>query len=286
MNLTGATVNFVMRAITAASPAVNKAATIVNPTAPAKVSYTPVAADVQYAGQYMASWLVTFANGSVQTFPTVGYLEVTIEEDLVTPGGSRIVGLGEVKDHLRIPATDRTRDGRLVQLIDGLAPVVEYICGPIRQTIYQNETYDGGSWFISLMHRPALEVHSVTEYRGPIPYPLTQIPTPDLGTIYSYMFEPPGRIVRRTVGGGMTPFPPGADQIFVTYTAGYANTPPEVREGTLELIRFHFTNTELGSGMNRRPANEDTIGAEILGFLVPNYVRELLQPRRRHISVA
>jgi hypothetical protein len=281
-NLAGATVKFVMRALTATSTAVNAAATITSNTNPATVSYTFTAQDTAVAGQYVASWLVTFSGGATMTFPTEGYLELLVEENLTTPGGARLVSLGEVKDHLRFSDNNRTRDARLMKMIDAVAPVVENITGPIIQHVYQNETYDGGSWFIALRHRPVLSVSEVTEYRGPIAYPLTQVSTPRDGTIYSYMFEPPGRIVRRTVGGGITPFPPGADQVFVTYMAGYTSTPANVREGVLELIRINYDQTEQPG-----PANDqDRFGATILGFFVPNRVRELLSPNKRHPILA
>ena len=286
VNLTGATVKFVMRALTAVSPTTNLAATITD-AVNGKVSYTPTATDTATAGTYMVQWHITSSGGVLSTYPTDGYQELIIEENLTTPGGARLVSLFDVKDHLRIPSTDRTRDARLVRMIDAIAPVVEGITGPMLQRIYQNETYDGGAWFISLKHRPVVSVASVVEYRGPIPYTLTQVPTPDLGTIYSYMFEPPGRIVRRTVGGGITPFPPGADAVFVTYTAGWVTIPNNVREGALELIRINFQQTELGG----RPAwgtdVADTMaGQQMLGFYVPNRVKELLAANRRHPSLA
>jgi hypothetical protein len=290
VNITGATVTFVMRAITATGPAVNAAATIVSGPA-GTVSYTFTANDTAVAGPYAGEFHVTFGDGTKQTFPGDGYLEILVEEDLVTPGGARLVTLYEVRDHLRLQTTDRSRDARLVQMIDAVAPVVENISGPVLQRIYQNETYDGGNGFISLRHRPVLEVHSVVEFRGSIRYELTQVPTPDLGTTYSYMFEPPGRIVRRTVGGGMTSFPPGADQVFVTYTAGRATVPPNIREGTLELIRVNFQQTEQGGRPQLGAAggmSMDEIGggAQMLGFFVPNRVKELLAPSGRHPSVA
>ena len=132
-----------------------------------------------------------------------------------------------------------------------------------------------------------LTVNSVTEYRGPIPYPLQQVPTPDLGTIYSYMFEPPGRIVRRTVGGGMTAFPNGADSVFVTYTAGYAQVPANVTQAACELARVHFQTTQQGRPRpGQSMVDDDEPGREIMGFFVPNRVRELLEPNERHPSIA
>ncbi len=289
VNLTGATVTFVSRSLQAANTTTNAAATIVAPTA-GTVSYTPTAYDTAVAGRYMVEWHYTLAGGATGTYPVDGYQELTVEENLTTPGGQYLVSLNEVKDHLRIANSDHSHDYRLREMIYSAGPIVEGITGPILQRKYENETYDGGVWFISLMHRPVLSVESVVEYRGPIAYNLTQVPTPDLGTIYSYMFEPPGRIVRRTVGGGSTPFPPGADAVFVSYTAGMQTVPANVVEATKELIRVNFQRTDVGG----RPAfnggvsyggEDDVPTAPAMGFLVPGRVREMLEPNRRHPSV-
>lgn len=287
VNLTGGTVKFVMRALTGMAPVTNLAATLVTPSA-GTVSYTPTTADTALAGQYMVEWHYTLAGGTTGTWPVDGWQEASIEDDLTTPGGAMLVGLGETKDHLRIGPTDRTHDYRLRAMIQASGPVIEFLTGPILQRQVQNETYDGGGYFISLRQRPVISVQSVIEYRGPIPYDLAQVPTPDKGTIYSYMFTPPGRIVRRSVGGGMTSFPPGADQVFVTYTAGFVTVPFNVREATLELIRTNFQRTEQG----RHPAfggsadaMDDTSGP-MAGFFIPERVRELLDANRRHPSVA
>jgi hypothetical protein len=286
VDLTGASVKFVARALTAVAPTINATATIVSAAA-GTVSYTPTATDTATAGMYMVEWHITAAGGVLSTFPTDGWQNLWIEEDLVSPGGAMLVSVPEVKDHLRIPATDRSHDARLRAMINALTPVIEGITGPIVQRVYQNETYDGGNFFIALRHRPVISVQSVIEYRGPIAYVLTQVPTPDLGTIYSYMFEPPGRLVRRTVGGGITPFPAGADQVFVTYTAGFQTVPYNVREAALELVRVNYQQTEQG-GRPQWGTDEsvEPIAGPMLGFFIPNRVRELLSPSKRHPSVA
>lgn len=286
-DLTGGSVTFVARLLTATSPSINATATIVTPATGA-VSYTPTAADTAVAGQYMVEWHYTTSGGAKGTYPADGWQELLVEEDLITPGGARLVSLGDVKDHLRIPDTDHTHDARLLQMIDAVAPVVEHITGPILIRQYESERYDGGQPSISLRHRPVLSVENVVEYRGPIPYTLTQVPTPDLGSIYSYTFETGGRLVRRTVGGGITPFPPGLGQVYVSYTAGFTKTPENVREGTKELIRVNYQRSEQGIrlGLAGGDPGDETPAAMMLGFFVPPRVRELLGPNRRHVSVA
>lgn len=288
VNLTGASVQIVMRSQTGSQPKVSKTATIVSPIG-GTVSYSWTTQDTDTAGEYDVEWIVTYFGGAVQRFPTNGYVTVSIEEDLSTPGGARLVSLEELREHLRMSPTDVTFDARLLRLVDGITPAIEFVTGPILQRVYTNETYDGGSWFITLRHRPVMSVQSVVEYRGPVPYNLTQIPTPDLGQFYSYHFEPAGRITRRTAGGGLTPFPSGADQVVVTYVAGMATVPANVKETVLHEVGLHFQREELGGGAGGAfggPSSDmDVPQGPPVGFLLSGKARELLGPNRRHHSV-
>lgn len=286
-NLSGASVNFVMRSLTAIAPWTNLPATVVSAGA-GTVSYTFTATDTANAGMFMANWVVTFSGGAVMSWPTDGYIEINIEENLTTAGGQQLISLTEAKGYLNIPSSDRSRDTKLIQFIAELTPVVEAITGPILQRPV-SETYDGQGAFISLRNRPVISVNSVTEYRGPIPYPLTQVPTPDLGTIYSYMFETAGRIIRRTVGGGMTDFPRGLNSIYVVYTAGRPTVPANVTGAIKELLRIHFQDTQQGrprAGGGANFSEPDDPTQAIIGFFTSGRVRELLAPSRRHASVA
>lgn len=288
VNLTGGSVRFVARGLTAVGPAINAAATIVTP-ASGTVSYTLTATDTANAGSYLVEWHYTLSGGQTGTFPVDGYKELLVEEDLVTPTlVGRLVNLGDAKAHLNIASTDRSHDAEILRMLDGITPVVEFLTGPILQRRYVNETYDGGTSRIVLRHRPIVSVESVTEYRGPIAYGLQQIATPDEGTIYSYMWDPMGEIVRRTVGGGITSFPAGFRQVWVTYTAGYTSVPQNVRLGTLELLRVNYQQTQQGGRPQYGSGSgaDDLVGYSVLGFFVPNRVRELLAPSRRAPSIA
>ena len=291
VNLTTAsTVKFVMRSQTGTQPKVSANASIVTATT-GSVSYTWTSQDTDTAGRYDVEWLVTWASGAVQRFPIQGYQSISIEEDLSTPGGARLVSLEEIRDHLRMSPSDVQFDARLLRLLDGITPAIENVTGPILQRVYQDETYDGGNNFITVRHRPLVAVHSVVEYRGPIPYVLTQVPSPDLGTIYSYEFQPGGRITRRTVGGGVTSFPPGFDSVVITYTAGQSVVPGNVKEATLRMMDLHFQRQELGGGRAFGGGSGNMMDDELpkgppIGFFMPGVVRELLQPNRRHPSVA
>jgi hypothetical protein len=148
---------------------------------------------------------------------------------------------------------------------------------------------DGGSDRITLLHGPVAQVISVTEYLANVEYRLQQIPAgrPDLGTMWSYMFEKDRTIIRRAPGGGTQKFFGGTDSISVSYIAGLEAVPPNVTEAVCELVRVHFQATQQG---RPRPgggfgSDDDSINP-IMGFFVPNRVRELLVPNRRHPSIA
>lgn len=288
-NLNGATVQFVMRARSQNAPTTEATATITNNQSPATVQYTPTATDTATAGLFTAYWIVTFSGGQIQRFPTTGYNTVEIQENLET-ANQTVVELDDLKDYLNFQAADRTHDGELLRFLQGLTPVIESITGPILPVTYTSEQYDGGHWMIALRHRPVISVSDVIEYRGNIAYDLTQISHPSQGTIYSYEFEPPGRIVRRTVGGGWTPFPPGPEAVEVTYTAGRAVIPQNIRIGVLEAVREAYQQTQQAGrpafGGQGGGAEDFVANTPFIGQLVSARVREFLAPSRRYPSLA
>ena len=288
VNLSGCTVQFIMRSVTAVLPTTNAPATVVTP-ATGSVSYTFTATDTAQAQRAQGTWVVTNASGQVQQWPTDGYLDIAIEENLTSPGGQQLVSLGECKDYLNISTTDRSRDAKLLRFITQLTPVIEAITGDITQKVIANEMHDGGTTRISLLRHPVVSIQSVSEYLGPVEYRLNQIPTgrPDLGTLYSYMFEQDRSIVRRGPGGAVMPFFGGTDSVDVTYIAGLTSVPPNVTQAACELVRTHFQLTQQG---RPRPGgsqvDDDEPNRPIMGFMVSGRVRELLEPSRRHPSVA
>lgn len=287
-NLAGATVQFVMRSQTYSAATVNAPATVTNTQNPASLSYTFTAAQTAVAGLFSGVWVVTFSGGSQMTWPTDGYIDIWVEENLTSDTSQYLVSLADVKDHLNILATDRTHDQKLIRWVTAARPVVESITTTAIPRVF-DEYYDGGNYFIHLRHRPATVLLACSIYLGPVEYPLSIVQDPLHGSIYSCMLDPTGdRIVRRAPGGGVQPFPQMPDSVHAIYQAGPSTVPENVRMGTLEMIREHWVPTQQPGprgGPGYAVAEEETASRETVEFLVSPRVREWLSASRRHPSV-
>lgn len=296
-DLTGATVNFVMRALTATTPVVNAAASVLDASS-GMVQYTFTSAQTATPGLYSGVFTVVLPGGATYTYPNDGYLEISVQENIVSADGLELVSVADAKDYLNIPSSDRTRDAKVLRYIRACRPVIEAITGPIIPTLFE-EWHDGGQVYILLRRRPSfgygtnplLIVQAISEYNGPIEWPLALIASPDEGQLYSAMLEPQfGRVVRRTAGGGVQAFPNMPQSVHVWYTSGQSTIPDNVYEATLELLRVNFQQTQQGrpraGGAGFGGGDDSEPVRTPFGFFVPGRVRELLGTNRRHPSLA
>lgn len=82
IDLTGATVLFLMRNASTEAVKVNAAATVVSAAA-GTVSYAWASADTDTVGQYEAEWEITYtASGKKLTVPNSGFDRVLVYEDI------------------------------------------------------------------------------------------------------------------------------------------------------------------------------------------------------------
>jgi hypothetical protein len=81
VDLTGASVRFLMSDAQYGASKVNAPATIVTAAAGA-VAYDWQPGDLDTAGGFLAEFEVTFADGSIATFPSAGYVEIRVIGDL------------------------------------------------------------------------------------------------------------------------------------------------------------------------------------------------------------
>ena len=293
-NLAGAAVAFQVRSLSSAAVVALTGTTAVVTAASGIVSYTPSATDTATAGGYMAQWIVTFPGGTVQSWPTAGYLWVQVEPSL-TAEPQQLVSLPDVKEYLGMDRNQHDRDHELLTMIEGMRPQIEAITGPILPAIY-DEKYDGGQNLISLRNRPStgygtsplLTLIAASEFRGVTEFPLALVQNPTFGTIYSVELDPRlGTVTRRTAGGGTIAFMPGRNTVHLVYQAGQNQVPANVRLACLEIIRVNFrTTAPAGRG---RIAQEDAAIEAAAGkqaFSITPAARRMLAPTRRWPSFA
>lgn len=289
----GTTVAFAMRSLASASTVSVTGTVAITNAAAGVVAYTPSAADTATPGNYEASWIVTFSNGSQDTFPAAGYLWVEIQPSVASER-QQLVSLADVKEYLStVGLQQHDRDHELLTMIEGMRPQIEAITGPIMPTVY-DEWYDGGSTSITLRHRPStgygtdplLTLIGVSEYNGPIEWPLALVPSPDLGQTYSAMLNPQtGRVTRRTAGGGISGFPVGTDQVHIVYQAGQKSVPANVRQAALEIVRSNFRTVQAAGAGRTAQADVDDMAAHRT-FVIDETAMRMLNPTRKHPAFA
>jgi hypothetical protein len=292
--LTDATATLNLRALTSPAPLTLTGISAINNTI-AAFTFTPTPADTAQPGTYMATWTITTATGGKLTLPTDGYLWINVEQNLSTAGGQQLVSLPEVKEHLNITSANRYTDTKLLRWIAGVRPVIEMVTGPIVVQQF-DEWHDGGQLYIRLRHSPStgygaspvLTPIACSEYivGVPVEWALAIVGTPDQGQMYSCQFDVrTGRVIRRTAGGAVQPFPAGPNTVHVVYQAGQQTVPANVTEGTLELLRENYRETQaVGHGAQAQADVDDTGPPK--GYYISKHVRELLAPNRKHPAVA
>jgi hypothetical protein len=83
VNITGATgAVFTMMAGTSGTPKVNKAAMTIIDAPTGVVEYAWASGDTSTTGEFNVEVEVNWGGGETQTFPSVGYFTITIEDDL------------------------------------------------------------------------------------------------------------------------------------------------------------------------------------------------------------
>lgn len=283
-NLTGASVQFIMRSMVNKTVTTNAAATIVSPTA-GTVSYTPTATDTATAGQYEGVWLVTFAGGAQQSWPTDGYLDIWIEPNLTSDTNQYLLSLPDMKDHLNIQASNRANDQKLIRWVMAATSVIEHYTGPLVPKTY-DEWYDGGQYEIRFRHRPVLTLVAASMYLGPVEYAMAQVTEPQDGSIFSVMVDGARRLVRRGPGGSQLPFPGGLQSVHIVYTAGYTTVPENIRQGALEMLRENWVSSQTPggprTGAEALMGPDSELGHGPIPVVMSDNVRQWLAPQRRH----
>ncbi len=223
----------------------------VNQGPPATATYTP-----DMPGRWLIRWTST---GTVAAYTDI------VD---VWPADPRfIISLDDAKNALKWPATGPTASNAedLRLYVAAATPVIEDIVGTMApKTITQ--VANGFVFAIALWEQP-ISILSITEGGG--------IPVTDYVVDYQASLVTAGRIYapRR--------FMPGFQSVTITYTAGAAVIPPNVRLATRELVRHWWQIGQQGlRSMNgAMPITADAWTPS--GFAVPRRVIELCSASER-----
>lgn len=194
----------------------------------------------------------------------------------VRSSGARLLSLQEAKKYLNKDLIITTDDEEILDLVDTSTTLIEEIVGAIvPRTV--TEVHCGGHRSIFLRQR-ARAITSVVEAQDVgVVVPLTaQVPGVSAPND-AYLFDADTNAIRRTMAGSPLLF---IGQVTIVYTAGRMAVPPNFRTAAGELLSHVWRQSQFTRGVSRPRTNEPdpTI---VMGYAIPNRVRELLGTSKR-----
>ena len=187
---------------------------------------------------------------------------VDVEDVLILdPLAPQIVTLDDIKAALNIDEANTTFDDELSDHIAALPPVVEQLAGPVLPVSYTETAY---GWPIVVRHPPIAVVTSVTGYGGLIGLAGLVVDKP------AGIIEPAASLTPAYLSKVTT----------VVYTSGYLDVPEAIGLASRIIVEHWWESQRAkpaGGRADRRDTG-DTIDVPGLGFAIPRYAAELLQP--------
>lgn len=191
-----------------------------------------------------------------------------------------IITLAEAKTQLNI--TSNTNDAELAPFITAASTMWVNRVGPVNSGSgvgTYDEWFDGGSDRIVVRHSPVLAVTAVEESWGAILYTLVEQTLQSGGNLgpFGYSIDKTiGTITRRSVGIATT-FASGVRNIHVSYTAGFAAVPEDIKLAVKLLVQ-HMWETQRGGG--KRPGQGGDEYTPSASYAWPYRVEEIAQAYR------
>lgn len=185
----------------------------------------------------------------------------------VSASNNTYLSLAEAKAKLNLQAT--TDDDEVATYLEVACDLAQQVADTqfARTTVV--DTLSGrGEVSISLSRRPVVSVTTVTENGTAL----------TSGTGYTTDLRW-GRLFRQA--GTYTDYcwAVGRRNIAVTYVAGYATIPTQVRNATLDLLA-HLWETQRGPATSGRPSDADIYQVPGTSWYIPNRVRDVLMDYR------
>lgn len=166
-----------------------------------------------------------------------------------------VLSLADAKRHLNIDVD--TYDTELQATIDSAEQIIADRCGPLAPTAVTDRVSISGGYSFTLRTTPVISLTTATSVFG--------TSTADA----SQLFVSPSGVV--TWRDGISRFYWG--EYDVVYQAGRATVPPALLFAVKEMVR-HLWTTQQGGGSRPGTAPQ----AATPGFLIPNMVREAMEP--------
>ena len=195
----------------------------------------------------------------------------------VRSSGARLLSLAEGKKYLNKDLTVTVDDDEVLDLIDTATTLIEEIVGAI---VPRNvtEVYPGGYRTIYLKQR-ARSITSVVEAQGVGQVVTLVADVPGVSAANDgYLFVADTNAIRRTAGGSLQTF---TGIVTVVYVAGRAIVPPNFRTGAGELLSHVWRTSQFSRGISRPRTNDTQDPTIVMGYAIPNRVRELLGTSKR-----
>lgn len=199
-----------------------------------------------------------------------------------------VVTLDELKPGLNIPVATTTYDTRLAMVITAVSQRLKDLCGPIVNTTFTDEAYDGGSLDIYLRNAGYSQtvtttISAVKEYDTAGTLTTLTAETASSKPADGYLLsKEPGerhRLIRRSSGYDYL-FAPGRANVLVTYTSGRAaNTaavPPKFKQAAIIAINHVHSTIGAQSGA-ARAGQVDGLPFGVPPFAMPKAALDLLR---------
>lgn len=194
----------------------------------------------------------------------------------VRSSGARLLSLEEGKRYLNKDLAVTTDDGEVLDLIDTSTTLIEEIVGAVMPRVV-TEVHSGGTRSIFLRQR-ARSITSVVEAQAVGMNVVLAAAVPGVSEpADGYLFDSDKNRIIRTTGGSAMRF---YGQVTVVYVAGRLVVPPNFRTAAGELLSHVWRTSQTARGVSRPRTNEPD-PTLVMGYAIPNRVRELLGTSKR-----